>query len=222
VKGFIVFFVFLSTATASVDWDYRNPENWGEVSEICKSGKHQSPINIKEAFWSELRGPDFEYKYTSIEGKWSHGVRKFTPKEKNYLFLEGNKYTLLQFHFHSRSEHHFKGRSFPLEAHYVHVDDNGDLAVIAVLFDFGDHNPLLDKLLDGDRINPKDLMPRIPSYYRYSGSLTTPPCSEGLIWYIFRETQEISMHQLKDFLNPDGGISHRPLQNLHARLVLKI
>ena len=140
------------------------------------------------------------------------------------------RYQALQFHFHSPSEHHVKGESFPMEVHIVHANEAGDLAVIGIMFEIGDRNPLLDQL---DSFRPPDLPPNTEpidynaiissrtEYFNYSGSLTTPPCSEGVIWIVLKEPITASEDQIGRFFDTFGFSTNRPIQPHNARTVLE-
>ena len=122
-----------------------------------------------------------------------------------------DKFTLKQFHFHAPSENEIKGVSYPLEAHFVHADKDGNLAVVAVMFKEGKENPALAKLWshmpskEGDKIalshtdNALDLFPQNHAYYRFNGSLTTPPCSEGVRWFVMKKPVFASKAQIEAF-----------------------
>jgi carbonic anhydrase len=113
-------------------------------------------------------------------------------KDGGKLVLDGREYTLVQFHFHGHSEHTIDGKQFALEGHLVHKSADGHLAVVGVMFNEGENNPVLDNVLGGIgrniRIDPQDLLPHDKKhYYHYVGSLTTPPCTEGVQWYVLKQ-----------------------------------
>jgi carbonic anhydrase len=150
------------------------------------------------------------------------------------LTHEGKTFELKQFHFHSPSEHTLNGRSFPMEMHLVHSDESGNLAVVAVLMsEASTDNPVLATLWaqmpgrPGDRnslaakVNAGALLPKGKSYYRYSGSLTTPPCSEGVRWYVLKEPIAVSKAQVEAFRTAVGTANNRPTQPVNARAVLR-
>jgi carbonic anhydrase len=147
---------------------------------------------------------------------------------------DGRTFELKQFHFHSPSEHTLNGRSFPMEMHLVHADKDGNLAVVSVLMTEGPtDNPVIaklwaqmpgkpgDKKTLGARINAADLLPKSKGYYRYSGSLTTPPCSEGVRWYVLKQPVSVSRGQVESFRKAVGSANNRPPQPTNARAVLK-
>jgi carbonic anhydrase len=150
------------------------------------------------------------------------------------LTLNGHDYTLKQFHFHAPSENHIGGQSFPMEAHLVHADAEGNLAVVAVMFELGEANPSLSAVWDtmperADKMHALkspvaayDLLPPRREYFRFSGSLTTPPCSEGVLWLVMKEPVTVSEDQVSRFGFAIGGHpNNRPVQPLNARVVLE-
>jgi carbonic anhydrase len=147
------------------------------------------------------------------------------------MTVGGKLYKLLQFHFHHPSEEQINGKSHDLVIHLVHKDMEGHLAVVAVLVDQGTSNSVLKTIFDhlprasegevttGITINPAGLLPKTGSYYTFPGSLTTPPCSEGVTWFVFKEPMTLSQSELDQFvkLYPHNA---RPVQPLHQRTVL--
>ncbi|HDM8237518.1 TPA: carbonic anhydrase, partial [Vibrio campbellii] len=147
----------------------------------------------------------------------------------NTLLVDDKKFTLSQFHFHTPSENHINGKEYPLEAHFVHADKDGNLAVVAVFYKLGDENPALEQLLKHDfekgkttsfaPVSIKSLIPSKHSYYRFNGSLTTPPCSEGVRWLVLKEVQTVSAAQVKAFMDIMGK-NNRPIQPINARIII--
>ena len=146
--------------------------------------------------------------------------------------MGGKRYELLQFHFHTPSEHSVAGRQFAMEVHFVHKSADGELAVVGALIEVGDENMALHeawaimprkagKPRHEERvlINARDLLPRDTGYYRYMGSLTTPPCSEGVNWYLLTQPIAASMEQVKAFAAAVDA-NNRPTQPVNNRLVL--
>jgi len=147
------------------------------------------------------------------------------------LTIEGKRHELLQFHFHKPSEEKINGRNYPMVAHLVHKNEEGKLAVVAVLFRKGADNPLVQTLWDalpkekgapqevaGVNIDIGKLLPASRGYYNFAGSLTTPPCSEGVNWFVLKTPVEISEAQLKRFANVYQD-NARPTQPLNGRTV---
>jgi len=222
-----------------VHWTYHNdetgPENWHQLCEgfAACAGNAQSPvdINTREVVKSdELQPPKIEYGETPVEIINNGHTVQFNVKGDHYATLNGKKYKLVQFHFHSPSEHTVDGKYFPLEAHFVHKNDDGTLAVLGVMFREGKANPFFEKYLeklpaekdtkvaDNETYNPQELLPENPAYYRYKGSLTTPPCSEIVDWYVFAEPLEASQEQL-EYWSKILHNNNRPVQPLNDRKI---
>ena len=147
--------------------------------------------------------------------------------------VNDNEFELKQFHFHSPSENTIEGQSYPMEAHFVHADKEGNLAVIAVMFEAGEKNEELEKAWAhipenaGEKselpmsVDANILLPHDHDYYRFNGSLTTPPCSEGVWWLVMKYFQTASEEQIAKFANTMHHPNNRPLKLLNARAILK-
>lgn len=217
----------------AANWGYEGnhgPEHWGEFASECALGKNQSPINIQSATQAELAKLQLDYKGKVVALTNNGHTLQTSLEGENSLLVDGKQFTLKQFHFHTPSENHVDGKSYPLEAHYVHADEQGNLAVVAVFFEQGDANPALASLLEN--VPEKDnnvtirapfdasaLIPADKDYYRFNGSLTTPPCSEGVRWLVIQEPQTISATQIEKFEKAMGE-NNRPVQPLNARMIL--
>jgi carbonic anhydrase len=228
-------------AEEEAHWTYsgeRGPANWGALSEdyaACRVGKNQSPIDIRTDKLLDVRLPpitlDYRGETTSIVNN-GHTLQ-VNVSGSNTLTAEGETFELSQFHFHSPSEHQIDGKAFPLEAHFVHKNSNGDIAVVGLLFQPGERNPELEVFGEAapgqvgetapfaHSLAEKLTMPTrdIRSYYRYSGSLTTPPCSEGLRWYVIPVAATISSEQVDNYIALIGKDARGP-QPINARMVL--
>ncbi len=221
-------------------WGYtghNTPATWGTLSKKfreCGVGLNQSPINITHSLQANLPplNPDYSHSSKNIVDN-GHTIQ-VNMEAGDTLTVDGIVFELKQFHFHSPSENHIDGKSFPLEAHFVHVDKNGDIAVIAVMFKEGAANPELEKIWtnmpnkEGDskalklKSIAKDLLPKDKHYYRFNGSLTTPPCTEGVRWFVLKQPMTISKEQIKKF--HDDTMHHnnnRPIQPLDARMIVE-
>jgi carbonic anhydrase len=149
------------------------------------------------------------------------------------MVLDKNAFQLKHMDIHSPSEHLLNGQSYPLEIQLFHEDSKNNLAVMSVLFKTGEPNAELTELLaqvpqkTGEiikiktRFTPNELMPTNPQYYRYSGSLTTPPCQEGVRWVIMKSPLQASADQIKSISTAIGSPNNRPAQPLHGRSVLE-
>lgn len=202
----------------------------GEFASECAQGKNQSPIDIQSTVQAELAKLELDYNGKAISLTNNGHTLQTSLEGDNNLLVDGKSFNLKQFHFHTPSENHVDGKSYPLEAHYVHADEQGNLAVVAVFFEEGEANPALTKLLD--KVPAKDsnvtisapfdasaLIPSEKDYYRFNGSLTTPPCSEGVRWLVLKDPQTISAEQIATFEQAMGE-NNRPVQPLNARLIL--
>lgn len=226
-------------ATPTPHWAYEgqgSPDHWGELSEqfqTCKNGQFQSPIDIKNLVNAKLPPLEINF-HTDTESIVNNGhTIQITVKDSDEFVLDLQDFKLMQFHFHTPGENHINGKGFPLEAHFVHANEQGELAVIAVMFEPGDKNPALDPLLAAipPKINETEVLKRsvdlaalFPSdkhYYRFSGSLTTPPCTEGVRWLVMKQTVTLSEDQLKQFQQQLKQSNNRPLQPLHGRVVVE-
>ena len=230
-----------STASHHGDahWSYEGntgPSSWGRLNpefSLCGNGKRQSPINIEES--QTLRGPaealQFQYSASNASVVNNGHTVQIDVSGDNNLTVRGSTFRLVQFHFHTPSEEQVNFRSYPLDAHLVHRNSEGQLAVVAVLFDVGATNPLIQKVwtympLDtNDRVNMptglldlNEVLPKDQRYYQFIGSLTTPPCTEGVLWMVLKQPVPISREQLRLFtqLFPRNA---RPVQPLNGRPV---
>ncbi|WP_461830086.1 carbonic anhydrase [Aquifex sp.] len=220
------------------DWSYqgeKGPEHWGDIKPeyiMCKIGKNQSPVDIKRVVEAELKELEIHYKPGAHTIKNTGKTIKVLYESGSYVVIDGIKFELKQFHFHSPSEHTINGKSYPFEAHLVHADKDGNLAVIGILFKEGKKNPVIEELWKHvpsesgkeaklpKKINAYELLPEKKKYYRYSGSLTTPPCTEGVRWIVMVEEVELSKEQIEKFRKLMGGDTNRPVQPLNARVIL--
>lgn len=225
----------ISTSVYAHDWNYdpQSIANWHQLegAELCASGKAQSPINIEtnKTTRKSIQKPVFAYLEKSAEvintGKT---IQVNFPTKGNKLTWNGKEYELLQFHFHTPSEEAIDGKRFSLVAHFVHKNKDGELLVMAQLFEIGNQNDLLNDLFDSLPQEPKQknlvgvdlgqLFDRKLSYFNFPGSLTTPPCSEGVNWFVIKEPVKISESQLKAFkaIYPNNA---RPIQTTYGREV---
>ncbi|MDT8403855.1 carbonic anhydrase family protein [Sulfuriflexus sp.] len=226
---------FAADASKSA-WGYDGPQgpaHWGDLAAeyaTCKTGKSQSPINIITAKPAQLAGLRFHYQATDLDIVNNGHTIQVNYAAGSSIEVGGKRYRLLQFHFHSPSEHAVDGRPYDMVAHLVHQAADGQLGVIAVLMRKGKASPVIESIWAhlprhaGDRkqadmqINITDLLPATHSYYSYTGSLTTPPCSEGVNWMVLQTPVEVSAAQIATFSNLFSG-NVRPHQPLHERVI---
>jgi carbonic anhydrase len=211
------------------------PENWAKLSpeySAC-AGKNQSPINLTGFIEAKLKPIVFAYKGGSAEILNNGHTIQISALPGSSISVDGIQSELKQFHFHGPSENRINGKSFPMEAHLVHADKGGNLAVVAVIFTEGKANKALEKAWaqmpknEGDNstlspgISPLGILPPNRGYYRYNGSLTTPPCSEGVRWLVMKHPVSASKKQIEEFNHAMHHPNNRPLQAVNARPVLK-
>lgn len=224
-------------APRGAHWDYQGPHgaaHWAELDgafETCARGQAQSPINIRHAVKAELPALDFLYARDASPTLVNNGhtVQVNLPAG-SALTVGDQRYELLQFHFHTPSEEAVAGRRTAMVAHLVHRDAQGALGVVGVLIQPGRHNaawaPIFAHLpRKGESVQVSDLtldlaalLPADHRYYDFSGSLTTPPCSEGVHWMVLKQPIQLSAAQIRAFrqLFPANA---RPLQPLNGRVI---
>ena len=225
-----------AAATHADHWAYEGnggPQNWGGLKPEfakCSAGLRQSPIDIRDGVKVQLDPVQIEYRPSAIRVVDNGHTIQVNVAPGNTIEVIGRRYELLQFHFHRPSEERINGRQFDMVAHLVHKDVQGRLAVIAVLLDRGSAHPLVQTVWNnlplekGEEVPAKALLdlnallPADRSYFTYMGSLTTPPCSEGVLWMVMKEPVPISSEQIGVFsrLYP---MNARPIQSASGRLI---
>ncbi len=219
-----------------VHWTYEGaegPAHWAELDKdfaACGLGQQQSPIDLTDGVQADL--PPLQ-PHWSASAEWTvtnngHTVQA-SAKDAGTLTIDGVSYDLLQFHFHHPSEHLVNGKPAPMEVHFVHRAANGSLAVVGVMLVGGGQPGPLDTLLaaapatageaPAGHLDPNALMPKEGGYWRYAGSLTTPPCSEVVSWTVMHSPVQVSDAAIAAFskLIPENA---RPVQQLHRRYLL--
>lgn len=219
-------------------WGYNGetgPENWAKLTPefgAC-AGKNQTPVNLTGFIKADLKPLKFNYKTGGSQIlNNGHTVQVVYDAGSNVV-IDGVEYGLKQFHFHAPSENLIQGESYPLEGHFVHADKDGNLAVVTVMFKEGHENSALKNLWahmpakEGDKIalspafNAQTLFPNNHAYYRFSGSLTTPPCTEGVRWIVLKKPAFVSKAQIDAFKKVMGQDNNRPVQAINAREILE-
>jgi carbonic anhydrase len=223
-------------------WTYEGAtgsDHWGDLDPAyaaCKLGKLQSPIDIQSAEKAELPALQFEYKSQPLKYLINNGYTirvnyHDAPGSGSALIVDGRRYQLTQFHFHHPSEERVHGKPYEMEAHFMHEAPDGRVAGVVVFLKSGTPNATVQQLWDhmpksestemeiaGVEVNPAALLPRDLAYYVYTGSVTAPPCTEGVQWFVLKTPVEISPDQIKTFaeLYPHDV---RPVQPLNGRIV---
>jgi carbonic anhydrase len=217
-------------------WSYDEeggPANWAKLRKdyaVCGTGKRQSPIDIREGIKVDLEAIRFDYKPSRFRIVDNSHTIQVAIGEGMGLTITGKRYELVQFHFHKPSEERINGRAYDMVVHLVHRNDEGKLAVVAILLEKGAEHPLIQTLwnnlpLDrGMEVAPEDvidlnaLLPERRAYWTYMGSLTTPPCTEGVTWMVLKQPMQVSPEQVAIFSRLYRN-NARPLQPANDRLV---
>jgi carbonic anhydrase len=217
-------------------WSYSGsggPAEWGRMRpdfSTCANGQRQSPIDIRGGIKVELEPIKFQYRSSGFNVVDNGHTVQANIGYGNSIEVGGRRYELVQFHFHRPSEERINGKQFELVAHLVHKDPEGRLAVVAVLMDQGKQHPMvqlvwnslpLEKNEEYPSAVPLDMNLMLPEdrrYYTYMGSLTTPPCSEGVLWLVLKQPAQLSAEQLAVFtrLYP---MNARPIQQASGRML---
>jgi len=222
-------------AHSNAHWSYEGetgPSHWGALSEeyaLCGTGEQQSPIDITESVTADL--PPLEFNYSPIPVVIENNGHTIKMTATGTLKIADDEYQLLQFHTHSPSEAAINGKPADMVIHLVHKNAQDQLAVVAVLLEVGETaNPLIQTLWDvmpktvtepqqhETQIDINQLLPEDKNYYTFDGSLTTPPCSEGVRWMVLKQPVSISAEQLAQYQSVYPK-NVRPLQAVNGRKV---
>ena len=219
-------------------WTYEGAEHWSALDTqyaACNAGKEQSPIDIRNAQKADLPPLRFEYKSGALKYVINNGhtIRvdyHDAPGAGSFLIVGDKRYQLTQFHFHRPSEEYVDGKAYDMVVHLMHQSSDGEAAGVAVLVKAGVANATVrqvwahmpetegEQKVEGVDLNPAGLLPRGLGYYVYTGSVTAPPCTEGVTWFVLKTPVEISGEQIDAFarLYPHDV---RPVQPLNGRVV---
>ena len=216
-------------------WSYEGetgPANWGKnpLWSQCATGNRQSPIDLRDGMKVDLEQIVFDYKPSAFNVTDNGHTIQVNVGGGNYISVQGRSYELLQFHFHRPSEERINGKGFEMVVHMVHKDADGKLAVVAVLLERGKAQNMIqtvwnnlplekhDTVAPSIVLDPAEVLPGKRDYFTYMGSLTTPPCSEGVLWMVMKEPVQASPAQMALFarLYP---LNARPIQANSGRIV---
>ena len=223
-----------------VHWGYTGegaPEKWGTLKPefaLCGNGMSQSPIDYNKTYKTDLGKIEFSYKDTPLKIVNNGHSIQVNCETGSTVMVDGETYELVQFHFHAPSEHTVKGQFYDMELHLVHKNKNNEIAVVGVFMKKGATNNLIQTIWDnspteidkenvvsGISVNASVLLPKNRSYYHNYGSLTTPPCTEGVNWSVMKTPIEVSEAQIEKFRTVMGVENNRPVQTLNKRFVLE-
>lgn len=219
-------------------WEYEGaagPEHWGALSpdfQVCGTGREQSPIDLRWPIPAPTGHIETAFRDMPLRIVNNGHTIQVNCEPGSQSRIDGVVYDLLQFHFHHPSEHLLAGKRFDMECHFVHKSAAGGLAVLGVFIQPGAENAALKPVFDAMpaqagpeqavamSIRPEALLPADRHYFRYAGSLTTPPCSEGIVWSVYRQPIEASAAQIRKFAQAFAG-NARPVQPQHRRYLLE-
>lgn len=225
-------------AAEGAHWSYEGPdgpENWGEhnaASRVCAVGTQQSPIDIEAPIRAELAPLRIDWAKSADTIVNNGHTIQLSAGADSILVVGDDRYRLVQFHFHRPSEHLIDGKGFPMEAHFVHQHTGGGLAVVGVMMTAGAPNAAFNKVVatmpdkEGPAvkadpaIDPNGFLPSGLAYYRYAGSLTTPPCAETVQWFVLTQPVEVAEMDINGFAKL-YAMNARPVQKDNRRFVLR-
>lgn len=219
-------------------WSYdgnEGPDGWGDLTSDyckCKVGNSQSPIGISVTEKAHLHTINFHYYPTPLKIIHNGHTMQINYGSGSIITIGNKEYKLIQFHFHTPSEHKLNGVSYPIEVHLVHKDNRGDLAVVGIFIEAGKENEFIravwncfpkdigkEHTISEVKINASQLLPQDTAvYYNYNGSLTTPPCSENVNWFILKTPIQASKSEIEKFTSIFKN-NARPVQPVHGRVV---
>ncbi len=219
----------------ALHWTYEGeegPAHWGELNPdfaLCSDGKSQSPVDLADSTGQDLSNIVFHYQPSKVNIIHNGHTIQVNYDPGSYIEVDGARYDLLQFHFHAPSEHSFKGKLASAELHLVHKNAEGKLAVVGVLIEEDGQNSAIQPVWDhlptesgpaqtfDAQVDASQLLPAVQTTYRYDGSLTTPPCSEGVEWMVMTEPITFSTQQVVAFVQIFPRHNNRPPQPLNGR-----
>lgn len=225
----------------AADWSYEGdtgPEHWAELSEefvACGAGLEQSPIDLGGYVEGDDSLKKLKHKFRPSDLTVVNNGHTVVVNVDNGSFTktENGRQPLLQYHFHAPSENTLNGVAYPLEVHFVHLTEAGKISVVGVFYEEGEENESLGRILDvapehigeasvsGEKIDGNDVLggKKTKEYYRFAGSLTTPPCTEGVNWYVSKDIQTASAEQIEAFSHLFHGNNARPIQPINTRVL---
>lgn len=201
-------------------WSYSGAAGPAHWTGACAQGKRQSPVNVPRDGGIGPTPLHFSYRPSPVALEDNGHTWETAYSSGSFLEAEGRRYELLRFHFHHPAENLLAGKRFPMEIHLVHKDETGRLAVVAVMIKEGRANPTIGALWShARRIDAGALLPVVSGYYSFDGSLTTPPCAEGVAWFVLKEPIEASPGQIEHFARayPDNARLVQPLNERQIR-----
>lgn len=221
-----------------IHWTYEGeegPTHWSELDPsyaACGAGKSQSPIDFTDTNAQDLENIVFYYQSSEVRILNNGHTVQVNYDPGSYIEADGQRYNVVQYHYHAPSEHAVDGKLFAAELHIVHKNANGQYAVVGILLNDGSENPAYQPFLGslpneesqekdmGIMINAADLLPALQTTFRYRGSLTTPPCTEGVSWFVMTDPVQLSAAQIAALTKVFDG-NNRPVQPLNTRPLIE-
>ncbi len=234
--GMAVFSTQVLAEDKTPHWSYGgagNPTQWGQLNSefsLCELGRDQSPININDAVKGSPANIEFNYKPTPLSVVNNGNTIQVNYQPGSTIKINGEEYELLQFHFHTPSEHTINGKASALEMHLVHRNAKKQLAVVGIMMEKGAANQLIEQIwqhiptvgktniVKSSMINAANLLPNNKTFFSYSGSLTTPPCSESVKWNVLTKPIQVSEEQIEAFQSL-YQVNARPVQPVNGRRI---
>lgn len=215
-------------------WSYDDVQDWGAhnpADRACAIGAEQSPIDLTGAVRADIHAPTLAWKKQAFKIVNNGHTIQANAAPGSFASSESGKFEFKQFHFHTPSEHTIGGERAAMEAHFVHAGEGGDLLVLGALLRAGAKNKAFAAFMAAapategeaelkDPIDAAALLPQGSHFFRYQGSLTTPPCSEVVNWNVFADPVEVAAGDIEAF-KKFFPMNARPLQPLHRRIVLR-
>ena len=221
-------------------WSYEGedgPVNWASLCDGFSdcSGTAQSPIDIADfKACDKLSGLALENSEVAVPEIVNNGhTVQLNLADGNTFTFNEVTYTMAQFHFHSPSEHTVSGSPYPAEIHFVHLSADKQIAVVGLMVEEGDESPFFADFLTnfpgeegkhecGKKLDPSTLMPNNKAYWHYTGSLTTPPCTEGVSWFVLQNAITASKEQITALTAMMPKNNARPVQALNDREIKSV
>ncbi|HEX8611245.1 MAG TPA: carbonic anhydrase family protein [Telluria sp.] len=217
-------------------WSYEGetgPANWGKINAAwtkCDTGTRQSPIDLRDGMKVDLEQISFDYKPSGFSVVDNGHTVQVTVGGGNFITVQNRSYELIQFHFHRPSEERVNGKGFEMVVHMLHKDPEGRLAMLAVLLERGKGNNMIQTVWNNlpleklDVVNPNvvldvaEMLPQRRDYFTFMGSMTTPPCNEGVLWLVMKQPMQASPAQMALFSRM-YPLNARPIQASSGRMV---
>ncbi len=223
----IIILAFSFLMVFSCGWNYKNSEKWAQLKDeykFCKIGYNQSPIDVRPDYVFEKKELEFHYNSSEIELEREKFAAKINFLDKNFILLKKKKYWLHSLVFHHPSEHLINSQRHSMEMQVIHKSDDEQFLILAIFLEIGKENSAFKKIINSlskksaaNKINLSEIVKKDDLIFYYDGSFTTPPCKEGVKWYIMKTPLEISKDQMNQLIKLAifSKTNARPVQQFH-------